>query len=164
MEKSASGDSVMPVRYWKICGHGLRAGTAMFSGKGITQSHCLCVSHRVELSRFLEDGAVPLDNMCVNGPSKTWSWAENRGCSPFADGRRTRRANNELAGNRESNGLEPHAWLTDVLMRLPEWRRSDWQSCCLLRDLPSPGECTCRQVFVHRAITCSRELNSYDRK
>nr|WP_257013981.1 transposase domain-containing protein [Salmonella enterica] len=37
------------------------------------------------------------------------------------------------------NGLEPHAWLTDVLTRLPD-RRSDWQNCCLLRDLPSPNE------------------------
>ncbi|STH68538.1 ISSfl3 OrfC [Escherichia coli] len=38
------------------------------------------------------------------------------------------------------NGLEPHAWLTDVLTRLPEWPEERLAELLLLRDLPSPGE------------------------
>ena len=36
----------------------------------------------------------------------------------FTGGREPRGTDNEPSGNRS---LEPHAWLTDVLTRLPEW-------------------------------------------
>ncbi len=38
------------------------------------------------------------------------------------------------------NGLEPHAWLTDVLTRLPEWPEDRLAELLPLRALPSPGE------------------------
>lgn len=60
--------------------------------------------------------------MCVNGPSKTWSWAENRVCSCGSQMAGERAAQiMSLLETAKRNGLEPHAWLTDVLMRLPEW-------------------------------------------
>ena len=57
--------------------------------------------------------------MCVNGPSKTWFWAENRGSSQMAGERAAQIMS--LLETAKRNGLEPHAWLTDVLTRLPEW-------------------------------------------
>ena len=53
---------------------------------------------------------------------------------------RTRRANNELAGNRERNGLEPHARLTDVLMRLPEWAEERLAELLPLEGFTFSGE------------------------
>ncbi|WP_247173471.1 transposase domain-containing protein, partial [Escherichia coli] len=68
------------------------------------------------------DGAVPLDNNICE-----------RAIRPVVMGRKAWLfAGSLMAGNRAAqimslletakrNGLEPHAWLTDVLTRLPEW-------------------------------------------
>ncbi len=94
----------------------------MFSGKALHKAIVYVLSHRVELSRFLEDGAVPLDNNICE-----------RAIRPVVMGRKAWLfAGSLMAGNRAAqimslletakrNGLEPHAWLTDVLTRLPEW-------------------------------------------
>lgn len=74
------------------------------------------------LCRFLDDGSVPLDNNICE-----------RAIRPVTLGRKAWLfAGSLMAGNRAAqimslletakrNGLEPHAWLTDVLTRLPEW-------------------------------------------
>ncbi|EKG4842724.1 IS66 family transposase [Escherichia coli] len=80
------------------------------------------LNRRDELSCFLGDGAVPLgNNIC------------ERAIRPVVMGRKAWLfAGSLMAGNRAAqimslletakrNGLEPHAWLTDVLTRLPEW-------------------------------------------
>ncbi|WP_273949288.1 IS66 family transposase [Escherichia coli] len=80
------------------------------------------LNRRDELSCFLSDGAVPLDNNICE-----------RAIRPVVMGRKAWLfAGSLMAGNRAAqimslletakrNGLEPHAWLTDVLTRLPEW-------------------------------------------
>ncbi|OEM53414.1 transposase [Escherichia coli] len=80
------------------------------------------LNRRDELSCFLSDGAVPPDNNICE-----------RAIRPVVMGRKAWLAAGSLmAGNRAAqimslletakrNGLEPHAWLTDVLARLPEW-------------------------------------------
>ncbi|HHS0831944.1 TPA: IS66 family transposase [Salmonella enterica subsp. enterica serovar Muenchen] len=80
------------------------------------------LSRRVQLSRFLEDGALPLDNNACE-----------RAIRPVVMGRKSWLfAGSLMAGERavqimslletaKRNGLEPHAWLTDVLKRLPCW-------------------------------------------
>lgn len=74
------------------------------------------------LSRFLDDGTQPLDNnRCerairpvVMGRSN-WLFA-----SSLAAGTRAAQIMS-LLETAKMNGLEPHAWLTDMLTRLPEW-------------------------------------------
>ena len=72
------------------------------------------------LTRYLEDGACPIDNNRIENAVR-----------PIALGRRNWLfAGSERAGQRaaaimsllataKANGHEPHAWLTDVLTRLP---------------------------------------------
>lgn len=78
------------------------------------------LKRRMTLSRFLDDGALPLDNNRCE-----------RAIRPVVMGRSNWLfAGSEAAGERAAkimslletarlNGLEPHAWLSDVLKRLP---------------------------------------------
>ncbi|EOB1842181.1 transposase, partial [Escherichia coli] len=80
------------------------------------------LNRRDELSCFLSDGAVPLDNnICERAirpvvmGRKVWLFAgslmaRNRAAQIMS-----------LLETAKRNGLEPHAWLTDVLAHLPEW-------------------------------------------
>ena len=87
-------------------------------GKAITYM----LKRRLSLSRFLDDGALPLDNnRCerairpvVMGRSN-WLFAGS-----VAAGERAAKIMS-LLETAKMNGLEPHAWLTDVLQRLPDW-------------------------------------------
>ncbi|CAI1910023.1 Transposase and inactivated derivatives [Serratia fonticola] len=80
------------------------------------------LKRRETLSRFLDDGTLPLDNnRCerairpvVMGRSN-WLFAGS-----LAAGSRAAQIIS-LLETAKMNGLEPHAWLTDVLKRLPEW-------------------------------------------
>ncbi|ELO0596784.1 IS66 family transposase, partial [Salmonella enterica] len=89
----------------------------------------------VELGLFLEDGAVPLDNNLCERAIKTvvmgrksWLFAGSR-----MAGERAARIMS-LLETAKLNGLEPHAWLTDVLNRLPSWPEDR-----LDEFLPLPG-------------------------
>ncbi|EJA9120249.1 IS66 family transposase, partial [Escherichia coli] len=91
-------------------------------GRALHKAIVYALSHRVELSRFLEDGAVPLDNnVCERAIKnvvlgrKSWLFAGSQ-----MAGERAAQIMS-LLETAKRNGLEPHAWLTDVLMRLPEW-------------------------------------------
>ena len=91
-------------------------------GRALHKAIAYALSHRVELSRFLEDGAVPLDNnVCERAIKnvvlgrKSWLFAGSQ-----MAGERAAQIMS-LLETAKRNGLEPHAWLTDVLMRLPEW-------------------------------------------
>lgn len=93
------------------------------------------LKRRVALSRFLEDGALPLDNnRCerairpvVMGRSN-WLFAGS-----VAAGERAAKIMS-LLETAKMNGLEPHAWLTDVLKRLPRWSEERLDEL-----LPFPG-------------------------
>ena len=93
------------------------------------------LKRRVVLSRFLEDGALPLDNnRCerairpvVMGRS-SWLFAGS-----VAAGERAAKIMS-LLETAKMNGLDPHAWLTNVLQRLPGWPEEDLDAL-----LPLPG-------------------------
>lgn len=80
------------------------------------------LNHKIALCRFLEDGALPLDNnRCerairpvVMGRSN-WLFAGS-----LAAGQRAAKIMSLLETAR-LNGLEPYTWLKSVLTRLPEW-------------------------------------------
>ncbi|HDD8956239.1 TPA: transposase, partial [Escherichia coli] len=89
------------------------------AGRALHKAIVYALSHRVELSRFLEDGAVPLDNnVCERAIKnvvlgrKSWLFAGSQ-----MAGERAAQIMS-LLETAKRNGLEPHAWLTDVLMRL----------------------------------------------
>lgn len=93
------------------------------------------LSHRVELSVFLGDGAVALDNNICERAIKTvvmgrksWLFAGSR----MAGARAAQIMS--LLETAKRNGLEPHAWLTDVLQRLPGWPEERLNAL-----LPLPG-------------------------
>ncbi|ECI4527881.1 IS66 family transposase [Salmonella enterica subsp. diarizonae] len=93
------------------------------------------LKRRVALSRFLEDGAVPLDNnVCERAIKpvvmgrKSWLFAGS-----VAAGERAAKIMS-LLETAKMNGLEPHAWLTDVLRRLPVWPEARLDEL-----LPLPG-------------------------
>lgn len=93
------------------------------------------LKRRATLSRFLENGALPLDNnRCerairpvVMGRSN-WLFAGSA-----AAGERAARMMS-LLETAKMNGLDPHAWLTDVLQRLPGWAEDNLDAL-----LPLPG-------------------------
>ena len=80
------------------------------------------LKRRETLRCFLDDGSLPLDNnRCerairpvVMGRSN-WFFAGS-----LAAGARAAQIMS-LLETAKMNGLEPHAWLTDVLTRLPSW-------------------------------------------
>lgn len=78
-------------------------------------------------ARVSRGGLSPTERSCISRHTQQYL----RACYPsgrygtkglvvrwFTDGREPRGTDNEPSGNRS---LEPHAWLTDVLTRLPEW-------------------------------------------
>ncbi|ATF95428.1 IS66 family transposase (plasmid) [Cedecea neteri] len=101
------------------------------------------LKRRVTLSRFLEDGALPLDNnrcerairSVVMGRS-SWLFAGS-----VAAGERAAKIMS-LLETAKMNGLDPHAWLTNVLQRLPGWPEEDLDAL-----LPLPGF-----VFVREGV------------
>jgi transposase len=91
-------------------------------GGALHKAIVYALSHRVELSVFLNDGAVALDNNVCERAIKTvvmgrksWLFAGSR----MAGARAAQIMS--LLETAKRNGLEPHAWLTDVLQRLPGW-------------------------------------------
>jgi len=78
------------------------------------------------LARVLDDGAYPIDNNPIENAirpiaigRKNWLFAGSESA-----GRRAA-AIMSLLATAKANGLEPHAWLTDVLTRLPTTKDRD---------------------------------------
>ena len=81
------------------------------------------------LMRLLDDGAWPIDNNPIENAirpiavgRKNWLFAGSE-----TAGRRAA-AIMSLLATAKANGLEPHAWLTDVLTRLPTTKDRDIDS------------------------------------
>lgn len=81
------------------------------------------------LARLLDDGAWPIDNNPIEHVirpiavgRKNWLFAGSESA-----GRRAA-ALMSLLATAKANGLEPHAWLTDVLTRLPTTQNRDIES------------------------------------
>jgi transposase len=78
------------------------------------------------LIRYCEDGAVPIDNNRVENQIRPWALGRSNWL--FAGSLRSgQRAANamSLIQSAKINGLDPHAYLRDVLARLPTARHSD---------------------------------------
>ena len=78
------------------------------------------------LVRILDDGAWPLDNNLIENAirpvavgRKNWLFAGSESAGKRAA------AIMSLIATAKANGLEPHAWLTDVLTRLPTTKNRD---------------------------------------
>jgi transposase len=78
------------------------------------------------LARYAEDGAYPIDNNPIENAirpialgRKNWLFAGSKTAGQRAA------AIMSLLATAKANGLEPHAWLTEVLLRLPTTRDRD---------------------------------------
>ncbi|ADU72359.1 IS66 family transposase [Pantoea sp. At-9b] len=74
------------------------------------------------LVRFLEDGRVPMENNRAERVIRPVAMGRNNWlfAGSLAAGERAARIMG-LLETAKMNGLEPHAWLSDVLKRLPSW-------------------------------------------
>ena len=81
------------------------------------------------LARVVDDGAFPIDNNPIENAirpiavgRKNWLFAGSETAA------RRAAAIMSLLATAKANGLEPHAWLTDVLTRLPTTKDRDIES------------------------------------
>lgn len=94
-------------------------------GSAITKALNYSLKRWVALTRYLEDGDVPIDNNWVENQIRPW--AVGRSNWLFAGSLRAGRraaAVMSLVRSAQLNGLDPHAYLKDVLQRLPTQRVS----------------------------------------
>jgi hypothetical protein len=94
-------------------------------GSAIAKALDYSLKRRVALTRYLEDGDVPIDNNWVENQIRPW--AVGRSTWLFAGSLRAgQRAAvvMSLVRSAQLNGLDPHAYLKDVLQRLPTQRDS----------------------------------------
>ncbi|MGK0747372.1 transposase domain-containing protein, partial [Yokenella regensburgei] len=82
------------------------------------------LSHKTALSRFAEDGALPLDNNRCERAIRQVVMVMGRNTWLFAGslqaGHRAA-AVMSLLETARLNGVEPYGWLKSLLERLPEW-------------------------------------------
>ena len=81
------------------------------------------------LARYLEDGEVPIDNNWIENQIRPWALGRKNWL--FAGSLRSgQRAGNvmSLIQSAKINGLDPQAYLRDVLKRLPSTKYSDIDS------------------------------------
>ena len=98
----------------------------MHDGSAIAKALDYSLKRWMVLSRYLDDGAVPIDN----------NWAENQ-IRPWALGRKNWLFAGSLRSGKRAaaimsliqsarlNGHDPYAYLKDVLTRLPTQRASE---------------------------------------
>ncbi|HIF7590844.1 TPA: IS66 family transposase, partial [Klebsiella pneumoniae] len=78
------------------------------------------------LTRYLEDGAVPIDNNQVENQIRPWALGRSNWlfAGSLRSGKRAA-AIMSLIQSARLNGHDPYAYLKDVLMRLPTQRASE---------------------------------------
>ena len=83
------------------------------------------------LARVIDHGAFPIDNNPIENAirpialgRKNWLFAGSQTAGQRAA------AIMSLLATAKANGLEPHAWLTDVLARLPTTKAATTNRCC----------------------------------
>lgn len=78
------------------------------------------------LTRYLDDGAVPIDNNWVENQIRPWAIGRSNWllAGSLRAGQRAA-AIMSLVQSAKLNGLEPHAYLKDVLTRLSTQRASE---------------------------------------
>lgn len=75
------------------------------------------------LSRYLDDGAVPIDNNWCGNQIRPWARGRKNWLLSLRSGKRAA-AIMSLIQSARNNGLDPYAYLKDVLTRLPTYRAS----------------------------------------
>ena len=77
----------------------------------------------VALTRYLEDGAVPIDNNAVENQIRPWALGRSNWlfAGPFRSGKRAAAIMSRIQ-SAHMNGYDPYAYLKDVLTRLPTHR------------------------------------------
>lgn len=78
------------------------------------------------LTRYLDDGAVPIDNNQVENQIRPWALERSNWlfAGSLRSGKRAA-AIMSLIRSARMNGHDPYAYLNDVLMRLPMQRSSE---------------------------------------
>ena len=83
-------------------------------------SHTVVMNTLPDLSRYLDDGNLPIDNNWIENQMRPWALGRKNWL--FAGSLRSgQRAANimTLIQSAKLNGLDPYAYLSDVLKRLP---------------------------------------------
>jgi hypothetical protein len=80
----------------------------------------------IALTRYLEDGAIPIDNNPVENQIRPWALGRSNWlfAGSLRSGKRTA-AIMSLIQSARMNGHDPYAYLKDVLTRLPTQRASE---------------------------------------
>jgi len=80
----------------------------------------------VALTRYLEDGAVPIDNNAVENQIRPWALGRSNWlfAGSLRSGKRAAAIMSSIQSAR-MNGHDPYAYLNDVLTRLPTQRASE---------------------------------------
>lgn len=89
-----------------------------------------CLKRWVALTRYLDDGAVPIDNNQVENQIRPWALGRSNWL--FAGSLRSGKravAIMSLIQSARLNGHDPYAYLKDVLTRLPTQRQANFKIC-----------------------------------
>jgi hypothetical protein len=135
-----------PGRWPMRCGNGcLAAATACPTGSATAKAIDYSLKRWTALTRFIDDGAVPIDN----------NWVENQ-IRPIALGRsnwlfaahceagKRAAAAMSLMHSAKLNGHDPYHYLKDVLVGCPRSRPAGSRNCCRIAGSPThwPPRCT----------------------
>lgn len=78
------------------------------------------------LARVIDDGAFPIDNNPIENAIRPIALGRKNGLFAGSEtGGQRAAAIMSLIATAKANGLEPHAWLNDVLVRLPTTKDRD---------------------------------------
>ncbi|MBA8885607.1 transposase [Dokdonella fugitiva] len=104
-------------------------GAQTLGNSGVRKAIDYALRRWSALARVVEDGAFPIDNNPIENAirpiavgRKNWLFAGSETAA------RRAAAIMSLIATAKANGIEPHAWLTDVLTRLPTTRDRDIES------------------------------------
>jgi len=108
--------------------------------KGTAKASDYSLKRLVALMRYLDDGAVPIDNNPVENTIRPWVLGRSNWliAGSLHSGKRAA-AIMSLIQSARMNGHDPYAYLKDVLTRLPTQRVSASTNCCRINGrLPEP--------------------------
>ena len=95
-------------------------------GVAIAKALDYSLKRRAALSRYLDDGAVPIDNNHIEQQIRPWALGRKNWlfAGSLRSGKRAA-ALMSLIQSAKLNGHDPYAYLKDVLARLPTQRASE---------------------------------------
>ncbi|EKG40150.1 Transposase [Pseudomonas syringae pv. avellanae str. ISPaVe013] len=96
------------------------------NGSATAKAPDYSLKHWIALTRYLEDGAVPINNNAVENQIRPWALGRSNWlfAGSLRSGKRAA-AIMSLTQSERMNGHDPYAYLKDVLARLPTQRASE---------------------------------------